>query len=101
MASGISVMVKALNINCMHVDKMEYVEGYRQIGGSEYAKDSIVMHVRPYNGSGSSALYAANAAPSMITRQSMNQNGGRILSMVFRSIFGTGQPEYSALNMGF
>ena len=48
MASGISVMVKALNIKGMHVDQVEYVTGESVMYGENYRRDHIAVHARPY-----------------------------------------------------
>ncbi|MGI6510967.1 MAG: hypothetical protein ACOX1W_00855 [Catenisphaera adipataccumulans] len=48
MASGRSVMVKALNIKGMHVDQVEYVAGESVMYGENYRRDHIEGHARPY-----------------------------------------------------
>ena len=48
MASGISVMVKALNIKEMHVNSVEYFHGNACHDGEQRERDSINLHVRPY-----------------------------------------------------
>lgn len=48
MASGISVMVKALNIKEMHVNSVEYSHGVTQHDGAQRQRDYIDLHVRPY-----------------------------------------------------
>lgn len=48
MASGISVMVKALNIKEMHVDQVEYVQGQAFMNHERYDCDHIEVHARPY-----------------------------------------------------
>ncbi len=48
MASGISVMVKALNIKEMHVDQVEYVQGQAFMNHERYECDHIKVHARPY-----------------------------------------------------
>ena len=48
MASGISVMVKALNIKGMHIDRVEYVTGKSVMYGESYQRDYIDIHARPY-----------------------------------------------------
>lgn len=48
MASGISVMVKALNIKDMHVDRVEYVEETASMNKEMYQSDHIEIHSRPY-----------------------------------------------------
>lgn len=48
MASGISVIAKALNIKGMHIDSVEYTEGTAAMNGETYQRDQITAHVRPY-----------------------------------------------------
>lgn len=48
MASGISVMVKALNIKGMHVDRVEYVEDSVSHDGEAVSKNRIDLRARPY-----------------------------------------------------
>ena len=48
MASGISVVVKALDIKCMHVDRVEYVEATSQMNRETYQRDHVDVHARPY-----------------------------------------------------
>ena len=48
MAFGISVMVKALNIKEMHVDRVEYVQGQAFMNHEKYDCDHIEVHARPY-----------------------------------------------------
>lgn len=48
MASRISVMVKALNIKGMHVDRVEYVEDTVCYDDETVSKDRIDLHSRPY-----------------------------------------------------
>lgn len=48
MASGISVIVKALNIKKMHVDRVEVKEDKAQMLGEEYIRKEIDVHARPF-----------------------------------------------------
>lgn len=48
MASGISVIVKALNIKGMHVDRVEIKEETVSAFGEEYVRQRIDVHARPY-----------------------------------------------------
>ena len=48
MASGTSVMVKALDIKGMHVDRVEYVADEAVMYGEPYRHDHIDIHARPY-----------------------------------------------------
>ena len=48
MATGISIIAKALKINHMHIDRVEYIEGTAKGNHEEYRRDKIVAHVRPY-----------------------------------------------------
>jgi len=48
MASGVSVMVNALGIKGMHVDKVEYIIGESVMYGEWYRRDYISVHARPY-----------------------------------------------------
>lgn len=48
MASGTSVMVKALNIKSMHVDRVEFVTDEAVMYGETYRHDHIDIHARPY-----------------------------------------------------
>ena len=48
MASGISVMVRALNIKGMHVDRVEYVEDSVCHGEEIVSKNRINLYARPY-----------------------------------------------------
>lgn len=48
MACGISVIVKALDIKKMHVDRVKYVEGSSQMHEEKYSRDYIEIHARPY-----------------------------------------------------
>lgn len=48
MASGISLLLKALNIKKTYVQSVEYVEGSAFMNGEEYPRDHIELHARPY-----------------------------------------------------
>ena len=48
MASAISVIVKALNINGMHVNHVEYCQGNARMYNEIYSRDHIEVHARPY-----------------------------------------------------
>ncbi len=48
MASGISVMTKALDIKGMHIDRVSFTEGSVHRWGEEYSRAKIDLVVRPY-----------------------------------------------------
>ena len=48
MATGISIIAKALKIKYMHIDRVEYVEGTAKANKEEYKRDKIVAHARPF-----------------------------------------------------
>ena len=48
MASGISVIVKALGIKGMHVDRVDYCQGDAHKYNEIYRRDHIEAHGRPY-----------------------------------------------------
>ena len=48
MASRVSVMVNALGIKGMHVNKAEYIIGESVMYGEWYRRDYISVHARPY-----------------------------------------------------
>lgn len=48
MASAISVIVRALNINGMHVNRVEYCQGDAHKYNEVYNRDHIEVHARPY-----------------------------------------------------
>ena len=48
MASGISVITKALDIKGMHIDRVEYVDDEAVMCGERYRHDHIDIQARPY-----------------------------------------------------
>ena len=48
MASGISVITKALDIKGMHIDRVEYVDDEAVMCGARYRHDHIDIQARPY-----------------------------------------------------